>query len=312
MTTYEFCHRLLIQDSETRAWDVRTKNVTFETVPTMDGIVGIANCGPTATLFTLGNNHTVQQYDIKPGEKPLQVASVQHAPANTPPSPPHSIGKQKEQDVDAMAGLPTLASAPMVYSDAETSENEGMAMSPLQRIAREMNQIEDERRDQVGPLSPVSSRASSASSSRKSSEGDSRAPSYRYDKPGSSRASNNSANEGTEFSFGLPARRPLKENTSTRSTASVTSSKYRSSGLRKEVLRSPNEAQQGSLADLFPFVKARLANVPFRTPHYGSMARTPNVLRREMLSVVFGWNDDIESLIRDEREYPSAHTTGIS
>lgn len=284
--------------SETRSWDVRTKNVTCEVIPTLDGIVGITNCGPTSTLFTLGNNHTVQQFDINPAEKPLLVASAQHAPANTPPSPPNSIEEQKGQDSEAVAVLPTLAS----YSDAEISESEGLAMSPLQRIAKEMDKLEEERRDRVGPLSPVSSRASSVSSSR-SSEGGRRAPSYRYDKPPSSRASNHSANEGTEFSFSQPIRQPARESTSIKSASSFTSPRYRTSGLRKEVLRSPDEAQTGSLVDLFPYVKARLADVPFRTPHYGQVSRTPDVLRREMLSVVFGWNDDIEMMVRDERKW---------
>lgn len=55
-----------------------------------------------------------------------------------------------------------------------------------------------------------------------------------------------------------------------------------------------------STLDLFPCTVARLKGVAFRTPHYGEVARTPDVLRREMLSVVFGWHDDIQSLIRDE------------
>lgn len=280
---------------------MRTKNVTCEPIPTLDGIVGITNCGPTSTLFTLGSNHTVQQYDISPGDKPVQVASVRHAPANTPPSPPNSIEEQKDQGHEAVATLPTLSSVPIVYSDAETSESEGATMSPLARIAKEMDQLDDERRDRVGPLSPVSSRASSVSSNRSSDAGR-RAPSYRYDKPASSRASNVSANEGTEFSFGPSIRQPARESISIRSTSSFSSSKYRSSGLRKEILRSPDEAYQSSILEIFPYVKARLANVPFRTPHYGTMPRTPDVLRKEMLSVVFGWNDDIELLIRDERK----------
>lgn len=292
---------MLIMSRETRAWDVRTKNVTCEPIPTLDGIIGIANCGPTSTLFTLGSNHTVHQYDINPGEKPIKIASVRHAPAATPPSPPNSIEEQKDQQEEDGEPPLTLASVPIVFSDAETSEEEGPTMSPLQRIAKEMDQLDDERRDHVGPLSPVSSRASSVTSSR-SSDGGRRAPSYRYDKAPSSRASNASANEGTEFSFGPSIRQPQRESISVRSTSSHASSKYRSSGLRKEVLRSPDAASQGSVVEIFPCVRARLVNVPFRTPHYGAMARTPDVLRREMLSVVFGWNDDVELLIRDERE----------
>ncbi|KAJ9632426.1 hypothetical protein H2203_000831 [Taxawa tesnikishii (nom. ined.)] len=284
-------------DGETRAWDVRTKKVTYESIPTVDGVVGIANYGPTATLFTLGRNHTVQQYDINPNSSPIQVATVQHMPANTPPSPPNSIEEEKNPYGGPTTAVSTIAPALPVYLEAEMSEGEEGAMSPLQRIAMEMEQLEEERRDMVGPLSPSSSRASSVSS--RSSGGGQRAPSYRYDKPPSSRMSNVSANEGTEFSFGQSLPRD-RQSMSIRSTSSYASSKYRSSNLRKEVLRSPDVQQQNMHMDLFPFVKVRLMDVEFRTPFYGHGARTPDILRREMLSVVFGWNDDIESLVRDE------------
>ena len=52
--------------------------------------------------------------------------------------------------------------------------------------------------------------------------------------------------------------------------------------------------------DLFPYTKARLRDVALQTPHYGDTARTPEILQREMLSVVFGWNDTVETLIREE------------
>ncbi|GAB7355950.1 hypothetical protein MBLNU459_g6583t2 [Dothideomycetes sp. NU459] len=283
-------------DGETRAWDVRTKTVTCENIPTVDGITGIANYGPTSTLFTLGRNHTVQQYDVNPTGKPLQVVTVQHAPANTPPSPPNSI---EEKNIHKTPATAVLATAPAIpgYFDAESSEGEGFTMSPLQRIAHEMDQLEEERRDKVGALSPVSSRASSVSS--KSSNGGKLAPSYRYDRASSSQASDVSYNDGTEFSFGQPSRH-ARESISIRSTSSYAPSKYRSSGLRNQVLRSPEETEQTMHMELFSFVKARLRDVPFRTPHYGHAARTPDVLRKEMLSVVFGWNHDIEELVRDE------------
>ena len=263
----------------------------------------MSNCGPTSTLFTLGSNHMVHQFDIKPGGQPLEVASVRHAPSNTPPSPPNSIEEQTRKGQDTKVTLPTSTSSSAVYSDMDTSESEDGAMSPLQRIANEMAQLEDERRDHVGPLSPSSSRASSVSSIR-SSESGRRAPSYRYDGPQSSQASFVSADEGTEFSFGQPKKgQSARDSGSVRSITSFTSSKYRSSGLRKEVLRSPDEVRHGSVMDLFPFVRARLASVPFRAPAYGNAPRNPDVLRREMLSIVFGWNDDIEMLVRDERMY---------
>ncbi|KAH0238582.1 hypothetical protein KCV06_g373, partial [Aureobasidium melanogenum] len=273
---------------ETRSWDVRTKNVSFQSVPNVDGIVGIACYGPSSTLFTLGPNHTVQQYDVNPSEVPMQVASIQHAPGPLPPSPPNSIEEQKKEETARRQAAASAAPLPFAYVDADSSEGELGTMSPLEKIVKEMDQLEDEKLDRLGALSPTSSRASSVSS--RSSNGGRRVPSYRYDKAPSSQASEASYNEGTEFSFGLPSKKP-RESASIRSTSS-----FRSSALRKEILRSPDEAQQTSQMDLFPYARARLRDVPFRTPHYGQAPRTSDVLRQEMLSVVFGWNDDIESL----------------
>lgn len=204
------------------------------------------------------------------------------------------------EDLKAQAAVPTLDSIPITVSDAETSENEAATASSIHSITSEIDQLTEERRDRVGPLSPVSSRASSVNSSRSSLSGR-RIPSYRYDKAPSSRNSNTSANEGTEFSFGQPIRQPTGESISIRSASSLNSAKYKPSALRKEYSRNKQELQTTSARiDLFPFLKARLSDVPFRTPHYGEAACTPEVLRREMLSVVFGWNDDIELLIREE------------
>lgn len=54
--------------------------------------------------------------------------------------------------------------------------------------------------------------------------------------------------------------------------------------------------------DLFPFVKARLTDIPFRSPRY-SPERTVDELRQQMLAVVFGWEDTTEALIRDQRKW---------
>ncbi|KAL1644665.1 hypothetical protein SLS58_004126 [Diplodia intermedia] len=306
----------IVQFSEgaTYAWDVRTKKVTYDIVPTIEGVSAIANFGPGAVLFTLGRNHTVQQYDINPNQTPVIVANVQHVPANAPPSPPNSIEEKEQQQhhhhhyqeeeeqmqEELQQEHEEPAPALPVYLD-ESSEGEGAAaMSPLQKIAREMDQLEEERRDRVGPLSPVSSRGSSTSSR---SSGGSRRNLYRYDKP-SSRASEGS--DGTVFSSGSSMRSgssyKARESMSIRSGSSFASSRHRSKGsssLRKEMLRSPEESTNTAEMDLFPFTKARLNDVPFRMPQPGA-AKTPDELRQQMLSVVFGWEDDIEMLIREE------------
>lgn len=69
--------------------------MTYESVPTVDGILGIANYGPTAKLFTLGRNHTVQQYDLNPNARvSLLVQNVQHVPAKLVPLPQTPEGEQ--------------------------------------------------------------------------------------------------------------------------------------------------------------------------------------------------------------------------
>ncbi|GAB7361712.1 hypothetical protein MBLNU230_g1759t1 [Neophaeotheca triangularis] len=293
-------------DGETRSWDVRTKKVTYEIIPTLSGVTGVTNYGPTATLFTMGRNHSVQQFDINPSAVPTQVASVQHAPANTPPTPPTSLEETKHSYKSAQQGF--QATGPVLprtgYSETESSADENGAMSPLQRIAKEidsLDQMEDELRDQLMPLSPTSSRTSSVSS-RSSGRGP-KGRKYLYDRPSSSRASSSVGNNGTEFSFGTEKKQG-HDSMSIRSTSSFAShsrhQSSRSSNLRKEVLRSPQEAEDTAHLDLFPFTKTRLRDIPFRTPQYGNVARTPEILQREMLNVVFGWNGSVESLIREE------------
>ncbi|OQO00268.1 hypothetical protein B0A48_14055 [Cryoendolithus antarcticus] len=289
-------------EGETRSWDVRTKKVTYEVIPTIDGIVGIGNYGPTASLFTLGRNHTVQQYDITPGNPPMQVQHVQHAPANTPPTPPTVLEEDKNPYRDPQTAVSTEAPLLPVFTDSASSADESAAMSPLEKIATEMDSLdamESELRDKVMPLSPTSSRASSVSS--RSSGGGRRQRKYLYDKPSSSRASSNSGYDGTEFSFGGPSVRNHDSMSIRSGSTRASNTRFRTSALRKEVLRSPEEVSKDSaVLDLLPYVRARLREVAFRTPHYGSLARTPEVLQREMLSIVFGWNDDITSLVRDE------------
>jgi hypothetical protein len=292
--------------SETRSWDVRTKRVTYDVIPTIEGVIGMASYGPTATLFTLGRNYTAQQYDINPNAAPIQVQSVQHVPANTPPTPPTTLEEQnkshgEQEDAANARRLATL-------TDVESSADEDGAMSPLQKIAREMetlDQLESEIRDKVMPLSPVSSRTSSVSST-KSSQGAQRQQKYLYDRPPSSRASTDTGYgyEGTEFSSGGPSVRQGHDSMSIRSGSTrasrMSNIRPRTSALRKEILRSPDESKETAMMDLFAFTKKRLRDLPFKTPNYGNVARTPELLLREMLKVVFGWNEDITALVRDE------------
>lgn len=292
---------------ETRSWDVRTKKVTYEVIPTVEDVTGIAIYGPSSTLFTLARDYTVQQYDTTPNQQPILVMQAKHAPSNTPPTPPTNFEESQIRHSGAKKALPADIQSLPPQSDIESSADESGAMSPLQKIAHEMDSLdalESELRDKVMPLSPVSSQASSVSS--RSSGGSKRMRRYLYDKPSSSRASSNAGGlDGTEFSFGESVK-PGHESMSIRSVSSYASRAsrpwhtYRTSNLRQQLPRSPQEANQLVSMDLFPWIKARLRDVAFRTPNYGNAPRTPEMLQREMLSVVFGWDDDVKSLIRDE------------
>jgi hypothetical protein len=260
----------------------------------------------------------------------MLVQNVQHVPANLPPSPPISDGELGKNTKYATAGAeasqPPPPPAPAntnlpLYFEVESSEGEGDAMmSPLQRIAKDLDQMDEEERDIVGPLSPVSSRSSLKSrSSRGGGKKEHRPPSRtdsakeqnkRAPSPGMQSNSNLSNSTGTTFSNGsYPQQgfqnRAMRESISTRSLLSSSTSHSKGAQVprsRRAMPTSP-ELQDTVAIDLFPFTRARLGDVPFRPPQYDQSRRTPDDLRMQMLNVVFGWPDDIELLIRDECTY---------
>ncbi|KAE9989224.1 hypothetical protein EG327_002961 [Venturia inaequalis] len=369
----------------TFVWDVRTKRVTYESVPTVDGLVSIANYGPTATLFTLGRNHTVQQYDLNPAARPMLVQNVQHVPAQLPPSPPISDGEGLKSARYATAGpsgnlrpnpsdadRPPSNNIPVFFEDIHSESESDVPMSPLARISKV---DPDEDRDQLGPLSPVSSRASTTSRSSAGGGGrrqqqhqpqpqqqhqqqphyqQQQQPQQQYQQqqqpqqqqqhheqsrignlndlryqqqnerpssPGMVSSSAQSVSTATTFSVGSSRQgypqRARRESISTRSLLSTSTSNSRasngrSSRLRQEVLRSPEETKNLMSMDLFPYTKARLGDIPFRPPIYDQNRRTPDDLRIQMLNVVFGWPDDVEDLIRDElAQHPSGSASSV-
>src|ERR1700761_191740 len=93
-----------LSEGKTWAWDVRTKHVTYEPIPTVDGVRAIACHGPTGTLFTLGPDYTVQQYDV---ERSALVANIRHMPLTVPPTPPEDprgqlwITAENEEEVSS-------------------------------------------------------------------------------------------------------------------------------------------------------------------------------------------------------------------
>ncbi|KAG9247206.1 hypothetical protein BJ878DRAFT_214114 [Calycina marina] len=307
---------LQFSEGETSSWDVRTKHVNYESVPTLPDVRGLAVYGPGATLFTLGRSNTAQQFDLN--SPPVLVANVQH-PANLlPPSPPVSIEEQLKQDASART-TPDLSAMSSMPINIDVSESDEDHMSPLARIARELEadrQTPEEVPDRTDASSPVSSRSQTSSNSRSSAG----SRSYREYRKHSSVVSRGMS-DATSMSFGssLHSIREPSISGSSRDSASMSSlssqsqshtsrsykSRTRGSRLRQEVLRSPEESK---VIDLFKYTKSRLSDIPYRHPQVlDNTHLTNHDLRQQMLSTIFGWDGEAEALVRDEI---SRHTPG--
>lgn len=254
----------LITIRETWLWDVRTRHVTYVTVPTIENVLGIANHGPTATLFTLGPNYTIQQYDL---ENPAVVANVQHLP----------YGLDDTDRSELRSTSPANFSQPGGFQDSRVPDIGFQDPVSQQRL---------------DTTSPNSVRSRTDSNSSHASLGRPRP----FSPPGKSNYS------GTTFSMTSPAggRHNSRPGTSL-SYGSASSVRSRGkSKLRNEVTLSPNGEKP--LEELFPFTRARVNSVPYNKHRFrlNESYMTPDNLRRQMLEIVFGWQGDIEDLIRDE------------
>ncbi|KAL8805938.1 MAG: hypothetical protein Q9200_005233 [Gallowayella weberi] len=285
-------------EGETWAWDVRTKHVSCEPVPTVEGVRGLASYGPTAALFTLGPNHTIQQYDLSP---PALVKNVQYYPMGPPPVPA-KVSTSTTQ-INSL-GIPGTA-PPVTEPRAIATSRGPVDLSTIQRTTNEMHAIELAQQARSDMSSPVSSRSMTESMSSRSSNP------YQYQRTQASYSSR--AASGTTFSTISPSmlgRESLFSGGSSvfPQTASITSAGRRSRGsrLRQEVLLSP----ESKYVDLFPRTRARLSTVQYKPPQaLDQESATADDLRRQMLDVVFGWEDDIEPLIRDELSHHKPGST---
>ncbi|KAK9778735.1 hypothetical protein SCAR479_04358 [Seiridium cardinale] len=296
-------------DSETLSWDVRTKHVTYDSIPTLEHVRGLAVYGPGASLFTLGANNTVQQFDLNTPS--MMVANVQH-PANLlPPSPPVSIEEQVEQGVVVIATDSDSVSIPI---NSEVSESDEDRMSPLARIVRGADvPVDPYEHDRYMSASPASTRSGTSTIS-KSSAGSS--THGRHPPSVLSRGMTENTYISTGSSTRSSALPPFGDkdaySISSVSSASITSSshasrRHRPSRLRNEVPRSPDD---NKVHDLFKFTRSRLHDIPYkRTPVPDQSRLTNEDLRRQMLSIIFGWNKEIQDLVRDEM---SRHPSGSS
>ncbi|KAK8086175.1 WD domain-containing protein [Apiospora phragmitis] len=274
-------------ESETLSWDVRTKHVTYDSIPTLEHVRGLAVYGPGATLFTLGANNTVQQFDLNTPSQ--MVANVQH-PANLlPPSPPVSIEEQSEHGVVIIATDSDSMSAPESMSipiNSEVSESDDDHLSPLARIARGADVapeiVEQERYMSATPRG----RHPPSVLSRGMTENT-------YISAGSSLRSS-----AQPPPFGDKDAYSISSISSASMTSSSRASRHRPSRLRNEVPRSPDDAK---VHDLFKFTRSRLHDIPYkRAPLVDQSRLTNDDLRRQMLSIIFGWNREIQDLVRDE------------
>ncbi|KAL7624073.1 hypothetical protein AAE478_005630 [Parahypoxylon ruwenzoriense] len=287
-------------EGETLSWDVRTKHVTNDSIPTLEHVRGLAVYGPAATLFTLGANNTVQQFDLNTPS--MMVANVQH-PANLlPPSPPVSIEEQPEHGVVIIGTSESDSSIPI---NAEISESDDDHLSPIARIARRAGPtaeaLDQERYMSASPGS-ARSHASSSTISKSSADSGTRG---RYPPSVMSRGMTENTYISAGSSLRSSALPPYGDkdaySISSISSASITSSSRshrRPSRLRNEVLPSPDESK---VNDLFKFTRSRLHDIPYKRIPLADQTRLTNEdLRRQMLSIIFGWNREIEDLVRDE------------
>ncbi|KAL9107389.1 MAG: hypothetical protein Q9227_007673 [Pyrenula ochraceoflavens] len=265
-------------ERETWAWDVRTKHVTYEPIPTVEDVRALAAYGPTATLFSLGPNHTVQQYDLERPHLDKEVQVLPQSALQTPPEQEKQLG-------------------------FSTSESEEDYTSPIQRANMEMNAIAASRIDRNATFSPQSNQSRTDSYTSHSSTGRDR----HFDPFSPMTMSERTAmseKTGTVFSMTTTQShqtRPLPSASSmsygTQSPVSARSGR-KTSRLRQEYVASPDDKP---LSELFPYTRARLTDLPYRPPRSVDESElTPDDLRRQMLSVVFGWEEDIWELIRDE------------
>jgi hypothetical protein len=256
--------------------------VTYEPIKTVEHVRAVANYGPTATLFTLGPNHSIQQYDLETGEI---VANTQHFPMTVPPTPP-----EEKQPFD--------------YLTSESSED---LTSPVvgKGSAQEAFAIDAARqaRNQMGSPQSYQSRESERSGSLK--------PRARFQPVVS--PSSKTERSVTTFSVGTqsqmaPSVYGQQQNMNAASPASTRGRK--GSRLKQEVLPSPDVQP---ILDLFPYTRARLNDVPYKPVRPGDEASlSTDDLRRQMLQVVFGWEQDGRDLVRDElSRHPPASQNAI-
>ena len=264
-------------------------------IPTLEHVRGLVVYGPGATLFTLGPNNTVQQFDLN--APAIMVANVQH-PANLlPPSPPVSIEEQAEK-------------ATTIASESEITFNPSdVGISESEEEYQPMHQGKDPYRGGSRHNIPDDTSMTSSQSGLSSS----RTP-LQYQGSVRSRGMSDRTYISIGESLAQGRQAPYKHSDmysqSSLSTTSTTSHR-RPSRLRHEVAtEAPGEPR---VDDLFKFTRSRLSDIPYKPPMQADQGRLTNDhLRQQMLSTIFGWHKSIEDLVVDEmRRHPTGSSSRI-
>lgn len=293
------------------SWDVRTKHVTFDSIPTLEHVKGLALYGPGATLFTLGPNGTVQQFDLN--SPSIIVANVQHPTNLLPPSPPNSIEEPSNASTHSVTTIHTSESeSSSVPFDMGISESDEDQLSPFARFSRRPHHLDSSGGEMsYDPGSPVSSR-SGMSSLSKSSAGSHTPGHYPGSMISRGMTENTYISAGSSLKSSTIGRKELDSysmgySLASTSVPSMTSSRsrHRPSRLRHEVPRSPDD---NKVHDLFKYTRTRLSDIPYKHPMRADNSRLTNDdLRKQMLSTIFGWHKPVQGLIEDEM---SRHAAG--
>ncbi|KAL2890744.1 WD domain-containingprotein [Ceratocystis lukuohia] len=278
--------------NETLSWDVRTRHVTRDSIPTASDIRGIAIYGAGATLFTLGPDSTIQQFDLS--SPSVLIADIQHPIHLLPPSPPVSI----EEIGNATASSGFESENISVDSEYLGSENNlDMYTSQKGISGQDYSDME------------LTSFESSRAGLSVTNGGSSIPTENGYHRKGTSE--NTYISTGTHL-YSLPYtqnqiashyKAPSTVDFRSQSSLNTKSTFTRPvmggnrSGSRSRFTREPE--QQADL-DIFKYTRTRLDDIPYRPPNRDGTHLTNDDLRRQMLRTVFGWNGEVEELILDE------------
>lgn len=230
------------------------------------------------------------------------MKSVQYFPMSMSSPSIHVLGPQasQPQNMHHVTG----AAPPRPIQQGYESLPGHASLSTIQRTVNEMQIVELAQQQRADAASPASSRSRSESVSSRSSGGP------RYLSSNNPSISSRAAS-GTTFSTFSPVMAGhdsvFSGGSSVFPSSSVASGRRsKGSRLRQEVRMSPEPRP----VDLFPYTRARLSSVPYTHPQAVDQANlTADDLRKQMLKIVFGWNGDIEPMIREELSHHAPGST---